>query len=152
RWFLDLTGTRRLFGRPADAAARLSREVHSGLRLPAAVGIAVNKTVSRVAADQTEPAGLLDIAHGDEASFLAPLPATRLPGVAGDVKSTLSDLNIRIVREIAELDVGHLTLLFGRFGIVLHERALGIDPTPVHPPEEEPAVVEEVILTEDTNE
>ena len=151
RWFLDLTGTRRLFGRPADAAARIAREVNGRLRLPAAVGVAVNKTVSRVAADETEPAGLLDVAHGDEASFLAPLPAVRLPGVAGDVKSTLSDLNIRIVREIAELDAGHLTLLFGRFGIVLHERALGIDPTPVRVPETEPAVVEEAAFAEDTN-
>lgn len=152
RWFLDLTGTRRLFGAPVDAAARVAREVKERLRLPAAVGVSINKTVSRVAADVTEPAGLLDIAHGNEASFLAPLPAVRLPGVAGDVRMTLVDLNIRIVREIAELDVGNLTMLFGRFGIVLHDRALGIDPTPVRPPEEEPSVLEEATLAEDTNE
>ncbi len=152
RWFLDLTGTRRLFGAPADAAARVAREVKGRLRLPAAVGVAMNKTVSRVAADVTEPFGLLDIAHGSEASFLAPLPAVRLPGVVGEVRMTLSDLNIQIVREIAELDVGNLTMLFGRFGIILHERALGIDPTPVRPPEEEQAVLEEATLTEDTNE
>jgi DNA polymerase-4 len=151
RWFLDLTGTARLFGRPADTAARMAREVKERLRLPAAVGVAVNKTVSRVAADTIEPAGLLDIAHGDEASFLAPLPAARLPGVAGEVRSTLTDLNIRIVRELAEIDTGHLTMLFGRFGIVLHQRALGIDPTPVRVPDEEPAVVEETTLAEDTN-
>src|SRR5258705_479790 len=82
------------------------------VRLTAAVGVAVNKTVSRVAADVIEPAGLLDVAHGDEASFLAPLPASRLPGVGGDIRSTLSDLNIRIVREIAEIGMGHLTMLF----------------------------------------
>lgn len=151
RWFLDLTGTRRLFGPPVDVAARLSREVRESLRLTAAVGVSVNKTVSRVAADVTEPAGLLDVAHGQEAAFLAPLPAVRLPGVSGDVKTTLADLNIRIVREIAALDTGHLTMLFGRFGIVLHERALGIDPTPVRVPEEEPAIVEEAAI-EETNE
>jgi DNA polymerase-4 len=151
RWFLDLTGTRRLFGPPVDVASRLAREVQKRLRLTAAVGVAVNKTVSRVAADVIEPAGLLDVAHGDEASFLAPLPAARLPGVAGEVQSTLSDLNIRIVREIAEVGVGRLTMLFGRLGIVLHERALGIDPTPVRVPETEPAVVEEAAFAEDTN-
>jgi len=151
RWFLDLTGTRRLFGPPVDVASRLAREVEKRLRLTAAVGLAINKTVSRVAADVTEPVGLLDVAHGDEASFLAPLPAARLPGVAGDVRSTLSDLNIRIVREIAEVGVGRLTMLFGRLGIVLHERALGIDPTPVRVPESEPSVVEETAFAQDTN-
>src|SRR5262249_13352902 len=76
----------------------------------------------------------------------------RLPGVSGEIESTLSDLNIRIVREIAEIGAGHLTMLFGRLGIVLHERALGIDPTPVRVPEAEPAVVEEAAFAEDTNE
>ena len=33
----------------------------------AAVGVAVNKLVSRVAADVTEPTGLLDVRAGDEA-------------------------------------------------------------------------------------
>ena len=142
RWFLDLTGTRRLFGPPVDVASRLARDVEKRLRLTAAVGLAINKTVSRVAADVTEPVGLLDVAHGEEASFLAPLPAARLPGVAGDVRSTLSDLNIRIVREIAEVGVGRLTMLFGR---------LGIDPTPVRVPESEPSVVEETAFAQDTN-
>src|SRR5262245_23597432 len=151
RWFLDLTGTRRLFGPPVDVASRLAREVEKSLRLTAAVGVAVNKTVSRVAADEIEPAGLLDVAHGNEASFLAPLPAARLPGVSGEVRSTLSDLNIRIEREIAEVGVGHLTMLFGRMGLVLHERALGIDPTPVRVPDAEPAGVEEAAFAEDTN-
>lgn len=151
RWYLDLTGTGRLFGRPTATAARIAHEVGERLRLPAAVGVAVNKTVSRVAADVTEPAGLLDIAHGDEAAFLAPLPAVRLPGVAGEVRRSLGDLNIRIVREIAALEVGHLTMLFGRFGIVLHQRALGIDPAPVRVPEDEPAVTHETTLAEDTN-
>jgi DNA polymerase-4 len=152
RWYLDMTGTRRLFGPPVDAAARLAREVQERLRLPAAVGVARNKTVSRVAADVTEPAGLLDIARGEEASFLAPLSAARLPGVTGDIRGTLLDLNIRIVREVAALEIGQLTMLFGRFGIVLHERALGIDPTPVRVPEEEPALFEEATLAEATNE
>ena len=151
RWYLDLTGTGRLFGRPVDTAARLAREVTGGLRLPTAVGVAVNKTVSRVAADVTEPSGLLDIGRGDEARFLAPLPALRLPGVSGVVRSALADLNILLIREIAQVEVGHLTMLFGRFGIVLHQRALGIDPTPVRVPDEEPAVAAETTLAEDTN-
>ena len=79
RIYLDVTGTGRLFGPPIDVAARLRKELIASLRLDAAVGVAANKLVSRVAADVTEPTGLLDIRAGDEAPFLAPLHVARLP-------------------------------------------------------------------------
>ncbi len=81
RIYLDITGTGRLFGTPLDLAARLRKELTARLRLAAAVGVAVNKLVSRVAADLTEPAGLLDARAGDEAPFLAPLQGGRRPAV-----------------------------------------------------------------------
>jgi DNA polymerase-4 len=150
RTFLDVTGTGRLFGSATDVAARLQREIRGRLRLPASAGVAVNKLVSRVAADESLPTGLIEVHPGDEAPFLAPLPVRRLPGIGRGVSRELEDLNIRIVRQLAAVSVGHLTLAFGRMGIVLHERALGIDPTPVLPPERDSAIVEEARLAEDT--
>jgi DNA polymerase-4 len=151
RIYLDVTGTGRLFGPPLDLADRLRRELLSCLRLDAAIGIAVNKLVSRVAADVTEPAGLLDVGLGDEATFLAPLAVSRLPGVGPTVACELRALNVRTVRQLALIEVEHLVLCFGRFGGVLHERALGIDPRPVQPPRSEPGILREITLGEDTN-
>lgn len=151
RVYLDVTGTGRLFGPPVDLADRLRRELLAGLRLDAAIGIAVNKLVSRVAADVTEPAGLLDVRLGDEASFLAPLAVGRLPGVGPPVSRELSALNVRWVRQLALIELEHLVLCFGRFGHVLHQRALGIDPRPVQPQASEPGIRREVTLGEDSN-
>jgi DNA polymerase-4 len=151
RVYLDVTGTGRLFGSSVDAAARLRRELSASLRLPAAVGVAVNKLVSRVAADVTEPTGLLDVRAGDEAPFLAPLLVERLPGVGTGTANDLKALNVRLVRQLATIDVGHLEMAFGRTGALLHQRALGIDPRPVRPKIGRPELREEQTLAEDSN-
>jgi DNA polymerase-4 len=151
RVYIDVTGTGRLFGSPVDAAARLRKELSRALRLPAALGVAVNKLVSRVAADVTEPSGLLDVRAGDEAPFLAPLQVERLPGVGAAIGRELRALNVRLVRQLATVETEHLTMAFGRFGVVLHQRALGIDPRPVQPPVRKPVLRREVTLAEDTN-
>jgi DNA polymerase-4 len=151
RVYLDVTGTGRLFGSSLDTAARLRKELSASLRLPAAVGLAVNKLVSRVAAGVTEPSGLLDVRAGDEAPFLAPLLVGLLPGVGAATARDLRALNVRLVRQLAAIDIGHLAMAFGRFGTVLHQRALGIDPRPVQPPARRPELREECTLDEDSN-
>jgi DNA polymerase-4 len=151
RVYLDVTGTGRLFGSSVDTAARLRKELSASLRLPAAVGLAVNKLVSRVAADVTEPAGLLDVRAGDEAPFLAPLRVDRLPGVGVATARDLRALNVRLVRQLATIDSGHLEMALGRIGALLHQRALGIDPRPVQPKVARPELRETCTLAEDSN-
>src|SRR2546428_752177 len=48
--FLDMTGTRRLFGEAVNSADRIQREVRERLQLASTLGVASNKLVSRVAA------------------------------------------------------------------------------------------------------
>src|SRR5439155_22323317 len=57
----------------------------------------------------------------------------------------------RTVRMVYMFGAGHQTILFVQLGITLHQRALGIDPSPVRMPDEKPAVFEETALAEDTN-
>jgi DNA polymerase-4 len=151
RIYLDVTGTGRLFGPPLDLAARLRRDLADRLHLDAAVGVAANKLVSRVAADLTEPAGLLDVRTGDEGPFLAPLRVRQLPGIGAAVGRELDALNIRWVRQLAVMEPAHLDLAFGRFGAVLQQRARGVDPRPVRPPLRKPEVRREETLEEDSN-
>jgi len=66
-------------------------------------------------------------------------------------KNLLEELNITLVRQIVVLDMGSLKLVFGQQAYVVHQRALGIDPTPVFPPTTEPTVAEEVTLPQDEN-
>jgi len=150
--YLDVTGTDRLWGKAKDTASRLRREIKEHLRLPGMVGVAGNKMVSSIASRIVSSEGVLDVDHGQESSFMAPLKASVLPGI-GYVRKRilLEELNILLVREIAVLDMGTLRLVFGRQAYVIHQRALGIDPTPVYSPRMEPTVAEEITLPRDEN-
>jgi DNA polymerase IV len=151
RAYLDMTGMGRLFGPPRDAAWRAQKEIRERLRLESSLGVAANKMVSRIAAVVTEPVGLQDVPPGDESAFLAPLPAPLLPGVGPKTREQFLELNIRLIQDLAIMRLEHLALAFGRLGFVLHQRALGIDDTPVYPPRAVPAVEEDVVLAEDSN-
>jgi len=150
--YLDITGTERLWGRAKDTASHLRREIKGHLRLSGAVGVAGNKMVSSIASKIVRSEGILDVDHGQESSFMAPLKVDVLPGI-GHVRRRilLEELNIALVREIAAMDMGRLKLVFGRQAYVIHQRAFGIDPTPVYPPRIRPTVTEEITLPGDEN-
>jgi len=150
--YMDMTGTERLWGQAKDAAWRFRQEIKARLNLPGTVGVAGNKMVSSIASRIMPSEGVLDVGHGRESSFMAPLKVALLPGV-GHVRQRLllEELNITLVREVAALDAGSLRLVFGREAWVIHQRAIGIDPTPVYPPRMEPTVAEEVTLSQDEN-
>jgi DNA polymerase-4 len=150
--FLDLTGTARLFGAAQDAAARIRREIEARLRLRPTVGLATSKLVSRVAARVIRPDGLYDVFPGSEAPFLAPLPVGLLPAARAGTRERLSDLNVERVGDLLRFSQAQLLIAFGPPGERLRCQALGIDASPVRPPETAPAVVEEATLAEDSNE
>ena len=149
---LDVTGTERLWGRAKDTAARVRREIKGDLRLAGTAGVASNKMVSSIASRIFRSEEVLDVDHGQESLFMAPLKVDMLPGI-GHVRRRilLEELNISLVREIAVMDMGSLRLVFGRQAYVIHQRAIGIDPTPVYPPRMKPTVAEEVTLPRDEN-
>ena len=149
--YIDITGTGRLFGPPRDTAWKAQTEIRRQLRLDAALGIASNKMVSKIASEVTRPAGLQDVPHGNESAFLSPLPVRLLPGVGLQTERQFDDLNIRIIQDVAAMRLDLLTLAFGRFGFVLHQRAQGIDRTPVYPMRTVPALEQGRVLPEDSN-
>ena len=150
--YLDVTGTERLWGRAKDVAVRLREDVGTALRLPGTVGVAGNKMVSSIASRLMRSEEVRDVNHGGEASFMAPLGVDMLPGI-GSVrrKVLLEELNITRIRDLAALDMGALNVVFGSRAYVIHQRARGIDPSPVNPPRNTPMVTEEVTLARDEN-
>jgi DNA polymerase-4 len=150
--YLDVTGTDRLWGRAKETASRLRREIKEHLCLSGMVGVAGNKMVSSIASRVISSEGVLDVDHGQESSFLAPLNVNVLPGIDHARRMILlEELNISLIREVADLDMDALKLVFGWQAYVIHQRALGIDPTPVYPPRKKPTVAEEVTFPQDEN-
>lgn len=132
-YFVDLTGTRRLWGPGTDAACRVERALADRRSLVARTGLGPNKLVSRVAAHCVMPGDLSVVFPGAEASFLAPLPVTFLPGVGLKTSAHLSDFNIQRIGELAALPAEALHGVFGKTGSRLLRLARGVDATPVVP-------------------
>ena len=150
--YLDVTGTERLWGKAKDTADHLRRDIKSRLSLSATVGVAANKMVSSIASRIMPSEGVLDVDHGREAPFMAPLEVGFVPGIGRFRRRILlEELSLILVRELATLDMASMKLVFGRQAFVIHERALGIDPTPVYPSPARPRVSEEITFPEDEN-
>ena len=152
RLYLDLTGSTRLLGPGRDAAARLDREIIDSLRLRGSVGVAGNKLISGIASRFLEKPGVCDVFRGSERPFIAPMPVSTLPGVgSARERVLLIDLNLRRIEEVAGLSVSQLGLVFGPFAPLLHQRARGIDPSPVLPPRHSLDITEESYLVREEN-
>ncbi len=130
--FLDYTGCQFLFGSPVDAAARIKCEVREATGLGVSVGLAANKLVSKVASGTAKCARLVDVFTGYEQSFLAPLAIDRLPGVGPKLGAALRDMAVHRIGDVTRFPEELLGSVFGpATGRTLHQRARGVDRTPV---------------------
>lgn len=154
--FIDLTH------QPEDGqyyAKRLQSEIRKQLALPASLGVATNKLVAKMATNVGKaasysgdyPNAIQVVPPGEEAAFLAPLPADALWGVGPKTAEKLAELGIYTVGEIASYPLSELERRFGRIGSDLHRRAQGIDHSSVHVSHETKSVSHEETFAQDTN-
>lgn len=131
--YLDATGAERAPGPPVGLASALKERLRRETGLTASVGVATNRTVAKIASDFRKPDGLVAVAAGDEAAFLAPLPAGRLPGVGPKAQARLAAAGLRTLGDLAAAPPGLLRSIFGNGGPSVAERARGMDPRPLEP-------------------
>jgi DNA polymerase-4 len=129
--FLDVTGSRKLFGDGEAVGRQIKKAVRDEVGLTISVGVASTKLVAKIASDLQKPDGLVVVPPGEEAAFLAPLPISRLWGVGGQTAAALQDYGVRTIGELAALDPQVLVRRFGKHGGSLAGRARGEDDDPV---------------------
>jgi nucleotidyltransferase/DNA polymerase involved in DNA repair len=129
--FLDVTGSRRAFGDGEAVGRRLKDSVLEETRLTASVGVAASKLVAKVASDMRKPDGLVVVAPGTEAAFLAPLPIRRLWGVGPKMEEELARLGVHTIGALAALEPDRLARKLGTHGHDLMRLARGEDDRPV---------------------
>ena len=125
--YLDLTGTERLHGPPFAAADKLLRTITRQTGLPCSGGLATTRLVAKVASDQAKPRGLIWVAPGMEARFLAPLPIRKIPGIGEVTERALRALGIETVEQLASYQQEKLEKIFGQWGTALYRKARGGD-------------------------
>jgi DNA polymerase-4 len=130
---VDLGGTARLHGCAFEVGLRLRREIWEEVRLPVTIGIGTSVTLARLAGKLAKPRGVAEIWPGYEAAFLTDLPIDQLPGVGHRTGRLLERFAIRTAGDLRSVSREVLFASFGRLGLVLHERACGVDPQAVEP-------------------
>lgn len=125
--YLDLSGTERLHGPPLAAADKLLRTITQSTALPCSGGLATTRLVAKVASDQAKPRGLVWVAPGMEARFLAPLPIRKIPGIGEVTERALRALGIETVEQLASHSQEKLEIIFGQWGAALYRKARGGD-------------------------
>jgi len=150
QYYLDMTGSNRLFGGAMPATDKIKARIISELRLPAEAGIATNKLVSRAATFGTHSGEVLEVEQGAEEPFIAPFSVTILPSSEKRVSESLSDLNIEIVRQIREIQLEVLLAAVGPSAFSLYRHARGIDFSPISAPSDSPKLTLNEALSEDS--
>jgi len=110
---LDMTGTRRLWGEPEDAAALLKKKVLDETGLTISIGASANRYVAKIASGIRKPDGFLLVPEGGEGEFMRSLPMERLWGAGEKTRKILMDSGIGT---IAQLQTVSLAILEGKFG------------------------------------
>src|ERR1700722_1820541 len=125
--YLDLAGTERLHGPPLAAADKLLRTVTSTTGLPCSGGLGSTRLVAKVGSEQAKPRGLVWVAPGSEARFLAPLPIRKIPGIGKVTERALRALGLETVGQLADTPQEKLEKVFGQWGTALYRKARGGD-------------------------
>ena len=129
--WLDMTGCEGLFGQPVDAAKRIMDEIKNRLGLWCSIGMAENKFLAKMASEMKKPLGITELWKSDIPIKLWPLPVKDMYGIGGKTAEKLNRMGIRTIGELAGSDISRIVKTLGKSGNEIHQRANGIDPSPV---------------------
>ncbi|MEA2238811.1 MAG: protein ImuB [Thermoanaerobaculia bacterium] len=115
---------------PEYRLARAAIRACEAISLPARVGIAASKLAARVAAELPKSPNV--VAPGEESTFLAPLPLTRLSPEL-EAAAMLQRFGLSSIGDLARLPESEIASRLGEVGRELHWAARGIDPRPLMP-------------------
>jgi DNA polymerase-4 len=151
-YFIDLTGTRRLFGREIETCGRIFRELKTSSGLTASCGIGRTTLIARMAARVAGEGGVYEIFDAAEEIFFAPLSVDYLPDLSRDVRHELtSDYGIKRVGDLRPFSREDLIKLFGKEGGFLYDYSHGTSRQKLIEKKTEKALKRECITSSEDN-
>lgn len=129
--FVDMTGTRTLFGEPVEAACRIKDRIREELGFTVNVGISENKYLAKMASDFKKPDRVHTLFSWEIQDKMWPLPVGDLLFVGNATVKKLETMGICTIGELARTDVKILTRALKKQGESIWRFANGIDFSPV---------------------
>ncbi len=126
--FLDVTGSKRLFGTGRQIADFIRNRVQQQEGITCSVGISHNKFIAKIASNHCKPNGVLEIDPQRVLEFLHPLAAKEIWGVGPKTNEQLMKMGLLTVGDIANTPRSTLIRVLGEAsGSSLYELAWGRD-------------------------
>lgn len=135
--FLDVTGSRHLFGSGREIADELRRRVQEEIGITISVGVSFNKTFAKMGSDYRKPDATTVFSRDNYRELLWPLPIDALLFVGKSGAAVLRDHGILTIGDLAEADPSSLSRFLGKTGEHLQQAARGEDLSPVLPTDHE---------------
>jgi DNA polymerase-4 len=147
--YIDVTGMDRFFG-TLKWTQELRQAIIRHTGLPISSGLSINKTVSKIATGEAKPNGELYVARDGVFPFLDPLSIGKIPMIGDKTYRLLRSMGIVTIHTLRRMPVEMMERVLGKNGIVIWERANGVDRTPVCPVHEAKSVSTETTFDQDS--
>ena len=136
-FYLDLTGTERLFGESlAVTADRIRVAILEATRISVSIGGGTRRMIAKLASGTAKPGGVRIVPPGREAEFMKELDLAEIPGVGPALVKSLRKKGLIRIEEALAVEQAWLERWFGPGrGRWLYRRMRGLDASRVDPRE-----------------
>ncbi len=135
--WLDVTGSRMLFGSGEQIANKIRQDIKSELGITVSVGVSFNKVFAKLGSDMKKPDAVTVISRENFKEKIWGLPIEDLLFVGKRTTDKLNSSGIFTIGDITLCDDLTLKRLLGKNGVDLKMYALGLDSSPVVTPDGE---------------
>ena len=129
--WLDVTGSRRLFGSGEEIAHTIRGRIKAELGVTVSVGVSFNKVFAKLGSDMKKPDAVTVIPPDTFREVIWHLPASDLLGVGRATAPKLAVLGIHTIGDLARYPRECLAVKFGKCGEELWRFANGLDTSAV---------------------
>lgn len=147
--YIDISGMDRFFG-CLKWAKELRQRIIRETGLPISFGLSVNKTVSKIATGEAKPNGELYIPQERVKAFLEPLSIRKIPMIGPKTYQLLRTMGLSTIDALGAVPPELMERVMGKNGLVIWQKANGIDPTPVRQYSEQDSLSSETTFETDT--
>lgn len=132
--YLDVTGSRSLFGEGPQIADSIRKTVREELGLTVSVGVSFCRIFAKMGSDYKKPDATTVITRENFAAMLYPLPVTSLMYVGAATAKSLRGIGVETIGDLAALSERVLAARLGKQGHTLYRYVHGLDDEPVKDP------------------
>ena len=125
--WLDISGTKKLFGNPVDVANEIRERIKFELDLTISVGVSFNKIFAKLGSDYKKPDAVTVFEKETFREKIWSLPASDLLGVGRATTRVLNNYCIRTIGDLANSDYDFIKRILGKNGVSLWLYANGRD-------------------------